>query len=100
MEFFENNKDGLKNGLVKTYQAKSITGIPKLNTETYPCSRSFQFKTADDWFGQTYNLFDLSNDSDSSNMNSEYNNALEVVALDALLDATIEAMEPKFSRQN
>ncbi|MBZ0328632.1 MAG: hypothetical protein K8F54_13575 [Altibacter sp.] len=100
LDFFQNNKEALKSGLVKNYQAKSISGVPKLNTETYPCSRGFQFKTAGDWFGQTYNLFDLSNDSDSSNMNADYNNALEIVALDALLDKTIEAMEPKFRRQN
>jgi hypothetical protein len=100
MEYFGSNAEALKNGMVKTYRAKSISGVPKLNTETYPCARAFQFKTAIDWYGQSYNLFDLSNDSDSSNVNAEYNNALEIVALDKLLDGTIEAMEPKFRRQN
>ncbi len=100
IEFLYANVSDLESGIVKKYNSESLDGTPKLRTEVHNCFRDFKFAVENDSFGQTYNLFDLTNDSESPNTNFEYNNNLKVVKLDKLLDSFITEMEPKFRRQN
>ena len=59
----------------------------------------FQFNINEKTFGQTYNLYQLTNESKYKNLNFEYNNNLKIVELEKLLNEEIRGMEPKFRRQ-
>jgi hypothetical protein len=99
LKFYNSNMEALKTGVVKPYEVNPETLSPKARTAVYRCFREYHFYNESDISSQKYNLFDLTNDSDSSNLNYDHNHSLIVVSLDGMLDTIIEAMEPSFRRQ-
>jgi len=98
-DFFSTNFETLKNEAVKKYKSATYTGIPELRKNPQPCFRSFLFTENEITFNKSYNLFDISNDSDGANLNYDYNNALKLVLLDAKLEKVLVASEEKMKRQ-
>lgn len=96
--FYESNREDLVQKTVKQYQRELESNIPSARTEIHPCKRFFRFYKNERMDSQTYRLFDLTNDSDSRNLNYDYNNQLEIVALDKKLDQVLAMMEAKFRR--
>jgi hypothetical protein len=99
LNFYNNHIEALKTGIVKPYDVNPETLSPKARTAVYRCFREYHFYNDSEVSSQKYNLFDLTNDSDSSNLNYEYNHSLKVVSLDSMLDSIIETREPDFRRQ-
>ena len=98
-EFFISNLTTLKSEEIKNYKSATYTGKPELRKKPQPCFRSFQFTNGETTFSKSYNLFDISNDSDGKNLNYEFNSQLKVVILDAMLDAVLAVSEEKMKRQ-
>lgn len=99
IEFVELMRQALEKGVVKKYEVENPENVPIQSAEVHPCIRSFKFRNENNSFGQTYNLYDLTNESKYENLNFEYNNNLEIVALGKLIDNTLLEMESKFRRQ-
>jgi len=99
IEFVDNNRNQLKKGTVKKYEVENPENIPLNRSKVHSCLREFQFFIENNSFGQSYNLYDLTNESKYKNINFESNNKLEIVSLEKLLSNTISKMEPDFRRQ-
>jgi hypothetical protein len=99
LDFVQYNKDQLEDGEVNNYAVKTPENVPVKSTEIYPCHRIFQFNLENKTFGQKYDLFDLTNESKYENLNFDYNNKLEVVALEKMIEALISENDSKFKRQ-
>jgi len=93
------NTKKLEKGLVKTYAVKNPENIPVQSSKVHPCHRLFKFNMDDKTFGQMYNLYDLTNESKYENLNFDYNNNLEIVALEKKIEALISENESNFKRQ-
>lgn len=91
--FFEDNAADLQKNKVKPYEIENSAGGPISRTEINNCHRAFQFVAGGVKSMQAYNSFDLTNEAREPNINFEYNNALKVVALDAMLDKVITTYE-------
>jgi hypothetical protein len=99
IEFVDNNRNQLKVGIVKKYEVENPENTPVKSSKVHSCFREFQFNNENNSFGQSYNLYDLTNESKFKNINFESNNKLEIVTLEKMLDSLISEMEPKFRRQ-
>jgi len=99
LEFFELMRQPIEKGVVKKYEVKNPENVPSQSAEVHPCFRSFQFNNENKSFGQTYNLYDLTNESKYENLNFEYNNDLEIIALEKEIESTLLEMKSKFRRQ-
>jgi len=99
IEFVDNNRNKLKEGVVKKYEVENPENIPVKSSKVHSCFREFQFNNENNSFGQTYNLYDLTNESKFKNINFESNNKLKIVTLEKMLESLILEMEPKFRRQ-
>ncbi len=99
IEFIDLNRNNLKEGVVKKYEVENPENVPAKSSKIHSCFREFQFKNENNSFRQTYNLYDLTNDSKFKNINFESNNKLEIVALQKMLESLLSEMEPKFRRQ-
>jgi hypothetical protein len=84
---------------VKKYEVETPENRPVKQSEIHSCFKMFQFNINEKTFGQTYNLYQLTNESKYKNLNFEYNNNLKIVELEKLLNEEIRGMEPKFRRQ-
>lgn len=84
---------------VKKYEVETPENLPTKQSAIHPCFKMFQFNIDDKSFGQTYNLYQLTNDSKYKNLNFDYNNNLKIVELEKLLNMEIMLMKPKFRRQ-
>ena len=98
-DFFISNLTALKSEEVRNYKSATYSGKPELRKKPQPCFRSFQFTESKTTFSTSYNLFDISNDSDGKNLNYEYNTQLKVVILDTILDAVLTVSKEKMKRQ-
>ncbi len=98
-DFFISNLTALKSEEVRNYKSATYSGKPELRKKPQPCFRSFQFTNGETTFSRSYNLFDISNDSDGKNLNYEFNSQLKVVLLDAMLDVVLAISEEKMKRQ-
>jgi len=98
-DYFISNSNALEHEKVKNYKSSTYTGKPELRKNPQPCFRSFQFTQGETTFSSSYNLFDISNDSDGVNLNYESNIQLNVVILDAMLDEVLAVSEEKMKRQ-
>ncbi len=99
LEFVELMRQPLGKRVVKKYEVENPENVPVQSSKVHPCFRSFQFKNENNSFGQTYNLYDLTNESKYENLNFEYNNDLEIIALEKVIESTLSEMESKFRRQ-
>ncbi len=84
---------------VKKYEVETPENKPTKQSTIHACYKMFQFNVDNKSFGQTYNLYQLTNDSKFKNLNFEYNSNLKIVELEKLLNKEIQGMEPKFRRQ-
>lgn len=82
---------------VKPYKSETYTGTPELRKEVQPCFRSFEFSSLEDTVTKSFNLFDISNDSDGRNLNYEYNNALNLVKVHKFTEEVLATLT--FTRQ-
>lgn len=96
--FYESNRKYLVSKPVRSYKQETSSVAPSASTAIHPCGRFFRFYEGEKSDVQTYKLFDLTNESDSRNLNYEYNSQLEIVTLDKKLDEVLVNMEPKFRR--
>jgi len=99
LEFVDHNRSQLKEGQVKKYEVENPENIPAKSSKVHSCFREFQFRNENNSFGQSYNLYDLTNESKFKNINFESNNKLKIVALEKMLESLISEMEPNFRRQ-
>lgn len=97
--FFESNAAALKTEEVKKYKSSTYSGKPELRKTPQPCHRNYTFTESGVSQSKRYNLFDISNDSDGSNLNFEYNNNLKMVQLDAMLKSVLTNLDGKMRRQ-
>lgn len=84
---------------VKKYEVENPENVPKQSSTVYACSKMFQFNIKNKTFGQTYNLYQLTNESKYKNINFDYNNNLKIVALEKLIKKEIQETESTFRRQ-
>ena len=82
----------IENEEVKPYKSETYTGQPELRKEVQPCFRSFTFKSLEDVVTKSFNLFDISNDSDGKNLNYDYNNALSLVIVNNFTEETLQSL--------
>ena len=99
LEFVELMRQPIEKGVVKKYEVENPENVPSQSAEVHPCFRSFQFRNETHSFEQTYNLYDLTNESKYENLNFEYNNDLEIVALEKEIESTLSEMKSEFRRQ-
>lgn len=99
LEFANEHRKELSEGYVKKYEVKNPENIPVQSSKVHSCFRNFQFRIGNNSFGQTYKLYDLTNESKYENLNFEYNNSLEIVALEKVIESTLLEMTLKFRRQ-
>lgn len=99
LNFVKNNTRQLENGKVKNYKVKTPENVPAKSAKVHSCHRVFMFTIEDESFGQTYNLYDLTNESKYENLNFEHNYNLEIVALEKVIDSVILEVESNFRRQ-
>ncbi len=99
LEFVNLMRQSLEKRVVKKYEVKNPENVPSQNAEVHPCFRNFQFRNENNSFGQTYNLYDLTNESKYENLNFEYNNDLEIIALEKEIESALSEMKSKFRRQ-
>lgn len=98
-DFFATNMEALRSETVKNYKSASYTGIPEKRKKPQPCYRSFGFTEGGETISQTYNLFNVSADGATDNVNYEHNSQLKVIELDALMDAVLADYEVNLRRQ-
>ena len=100
-DFFESKVDNLQNNKVKPYKIAEKEGGPMQRTDINNCHRKFQFVDEVTSGEQAYMLFDVTNTAKEQNLNYQYNAALDVVVLDAMMDTAIAEMEANagFRRQ-
>lgn len=98
-DFFEIHAEALRTETVKNYKSATYTGTPELRKKPQPCFRSFTFTENGASSEQTYNLYDVSAEGRTDNLNYEHNSQLKVIALDALLDAVLADYEVNMRRQ-
>ncbi|MEZ4779480.1 MAG: hypothetical protein R2786_08895 [Flavobacteriaceae bacterium] len=91
------NLSTIENEEVKPYKSETYTGKPELRKEVQPCFRSLSFKSSEDVVTKSFNLFDISNDSDGKNLNYDYNHALSLVIVSNFADETLQKLT--FTRQ-
>lgn len=83
MEYYDSNVAAIQNKKVKPFETAMPNEQPKSRTAVYRCHRDFVFYGASGELTSNYSLYQLSNDGDQPNLNYQYNNALEVVSLEA-----------------
>jgi len=91
--YFAENTEALKVNQVKPYKIKKQANAPLLRTAIHSCRRAFTFYDGESVMAMAFNTWDLESNVYSENLNYEYNDALEVVELDYLMDDAIESME-------
>lgn len=84
---------------VKKYEVENPENVPVKQSEVHACSKMFQFNIENKSFGQTYNLYQLTNESKYKNLNFEYNNNLKIVELEKIINKEVNDMGSKFRRQ-
>ena len=98
-DFFISKRHALESEEVKKYKSDTYSGKPELRKKPQPCFRSFKFTEGETTYSKSYNLFDISNDSDGKNLNYEFNSQLKVVMLDSMLHEVLAVSEEKMKRQ-
>ena len=98
LNFITENIQQLKEK-VKPYEVENPENVPAKQSTIHACSKMFQFKINDESFGQSYNLYQLTNESKYKNLNFEYNNNLKIVEFEKIINTEVNGMEPKFRRQ-
>ncbi len=98
-DYFLKHKEALKNNSVKEYKVATPHNYPTQRTKVYPCSHAFSFTTAMGTFTQRFEEFDITNDSRQANLNYEYNQQLNLIALDKMIDSVLTETEPKLRRK-
>jgi hypothetical protein len=92
-EYFTNHFDSIRASPVKGHDIATKESGPLQRTKINNCHRAFTFSNSDDTFSQVFNPFDLTNDALEANIHYEYNNKLEIVQLDKILDTAIQQLE-------
>ncbi len=98
-DFLGENADAIEKGEVQPYAVANPENVPTQSTKIHPCYREFAFHKKEKSFGQSYNLYDLTNESKYENINFEANNKLAIVAFEKLISETVTAMSSQFRRQ-
>ena len=99
LDFVTNNTRQLENGKVKKYEVKNPENVPAKRSKVHRCHRLFKFTIDNESFGQSYNLYDLTNESKFENLNFDTNNNLEIVTLEKMIEEQVSGFESKFKRQ-
>jgi len=68
--FVKANVEQLKEK-VKKYEVENPENVPVKQSEVHACSKMFKFNIENKSFGQTYNLYQLTNESKYKNLNFE-----------------------------
>lgn len=93
LESFIENKDKLKNEVVKKYTTFENEKNSTILETDHSCFRMFQFQTENDSFINKFDLFDLTTDSDDKNLYYESNNKLKLVELSKMCDKLISKIK-------
>ena len=93
LESFIENKDNLKNEIVKKYTTIENGKNSTILKTDHSCFRIFQFQTENDSFINKFDLFDLTTDSGDKNLYYESNNKLRLVELSKMCDKLISKIE-------
>ena len=93
LEFYIENKDKLKNEIVKKYTTIEEKVNSTIIETDHSCFRIFQFQTENNSFKNKFDLFDLTTDSDDKNLYFESNNNLRLVELSKMCDKLISTIE-------
>lgn len=91
--YFSEHIESLKVNEVKPYKIKKKEHAPLLRTAVHSCRRTFTFYDGESVTPTAFNTWDLESNVYEENLNWEYNDALEIVELDYLMDDAIESME-------
>ncbi|MFT4697573.1 MAG: hypothetical protein ACI9SJ_000701 [Flavobacteriaceae bacterium] len=92
-------KIDIKNKGVKKYEVSNPENKPTSSTGIYSCYRTFVFKSGEEIYTNTYNLYDLTNASTQKNINFSYNNDLKLVEIDVQIDAVIPVYDSSAERK-
>ncbi|MCF6306726.1 MAG: hypothetical protein L3J09_02100 [Flavobacteriaceae bacterium] len=84
---------------LKKQEVENPENVPAKSSKIHSCFREFQFNNKNNSFGQSYNLYYLTNNSKYKNINFENNNKLKIVTLGKMLESLISEMESIFRRQ-
>jgi len=98
VKFYKSSTEQLREK-VKNYETVEQPTGPVQRTAIHNCYREFEFVSGSENFGQKYNEFDLTNDSQNANINFSHNNSLVVVSLDSQIDSIIKKTANKLKRQ-
>ena len=100
-EHFTTNIDSIGKQEVKPFKTAQESTQPLARATVYRCHRSFAFYNKEEITTQTYSLYALSNEGLQPNINYDYNNALNMVTLDAMLDPVLsKAQENNSFKRN
>ena len=99
-EYFLQHIASLQQNKVKPYEIENREGGPILRTEIKDCHRAYTFVNANGSGTQEFKPFDLTNTAREKNINFEYNQALPVIKLEAMIDNAINYLEndPNYMR--
>ncbi len=86
-------KETLRAEEVQPYKAANPDKSPFGNMKVEDCQKEYTFNFGSEKFEKSFKEFDLGNDSNSPNVNTGANNALELIVLDKELNKTISGLE-------
>lgn len=89
----------VKNKGVKKYEVSNPENKPASSTEIHSCYRTFVFKSGEEIYTNTYNLYYLTNASKQKNINFSYNNDLKLVEIDKQIDLVIPVYDSSSKRK-
>lgn len=96
------NKKTLKAEEVKPYTGEKVDENAFGNMAVQSCHKDYKFVLGRETFQKSIREFDLSNDSKYKNVNAEYNNSLELIAIDREISELVKNFEEtgKFFRED
>ena len=96
------NKNSLKTEEVKPYKGEKVDENAFGNMTVQSCIKEYKFVFGREIFEKKFKEFDLSNDSKYKNVNADYNNSLELIALDKEISELVKHFEDtgKFFRED
>ena len=95
-------KEAIKTENVKPYEGEKSDQNAFGNMTVKNCHKEYKFVFGGNAFEKKFREFDLANDSKYENINAEYNNSLQLVALDKEISEAVQNLEKngKFFREN
>ncbi|MDC7998203.1 hypothetical protein [Gilvibacter sediminis] len=93
--FYKEHEQTLKTERLKDYDTDVPYTDTKSRTAVYNCRWAYVFFTGTETFNSRYDEIQLTNDMEHPNKNYDYNNNHPLVALEAMVDATLKDLESK-----